>query len=374
MVYITCFSDDDFFDLIKDLKFNLSNQILKKTEISIYKDKNKKINIDKIFSIKLCNNEEIEEIEEKKEKNIYDVIINYKNISNYNLKNFLNEIITKKIKGVFDKKNINKIIKIKKETIYEKNKKYKINIYIPTYYRIEKCIRSIKSIILQAKESFHDVKIYVYDNNTKDKNMKNFLKSVDINPTFGKKNIGKANAVNFLHSNSRKCDFVFSIDSDMYFDDEEKNKKYNIFDMMISVLIEIKDLGLVSSYQKIQSEHWFGKSVFPVKENNFNLGLSKNRAGIAGGCICMKREDWDEIGGYKKNHDIYTGDDGILTKKVYEILAKRCAVTIDYKMTHPSGKEDDEGYNEWKKQSWERDKLSFFENNYKGKNTKGYYD
>lgn len=360
--------DNEIFDLIKDLKFNVSEKIFKRTDIIIYGDgineREKGEKGEKKFTIKLC-------------KNIidgdYDLIISYNNISNFNLKNLLNEVINKKIKGKIDEKNLNNYIKVKNEKIYEEDKSYVVNIYIPTYYRIEKCKRSLTSIISQSKNSIHDVKIYVYDNNTNIEEMKEFLDSIPVLVTYGKVNIGKANAVNHLHSISRKSDFIFSIDSDMYFDEEEE-KKYNIIDKMVLCLIKCKNLGLVSSFQKIQSEHWLNKSVFPKKEGDFNLGLSVNRAGIAGGCVCIKSDDWNKIGGYKKNHDIYTGDDGILMKKVYEILAKRCAISMDYKMSHPSGREDDAGYNEWKKNSWERDKLSFFKDNYKGTNNKGYYD
>ena len=62
------------------------------------------------------------------------------------------------------------------ENTIDFNKERKlVNIYIPTYYRLEKTKRSIESIITSAKKSKYDIKIYLGDNNTKLEDMKRIL-------------------------------------------------------------------------------------------------------------------------------------------------------------------------------------------------------
>jgi len=90
----------------------------------------------------------------------------------------------------------------------------KINIYVPTYYRFEKTKSSIEDIIKLSKESSHDVKIYIGDNNTKIPEMKNWLKSLkedNLEVYFSEKNIGKGMIVNYLDKNiARKdVDYIF---------------------------------------------------------------------------------------------------------------------------------------------------------------------
>ena len=246
-----------------------------------------------------------------------------------------------------------------------------VNVYIPVYYRFNKTKNCIESIRKAASESSYDVKLYIGDNNTKLETMKNWLKNIEEEVFFSSKNIGKANIVNKMHSISRKCDYIFSIDGDMCADN---TKDYNIFDSMIMCLEKGENVGLVSSFQYGQCEHWFNGTIQVEKSNNIYLGFSKSGIGIAGGCIVMKTKDWDKIGGYKENHDIYTGDDGILTYKVYRYLNKVCAVSMDYGMIHPGPEEDEKGYLEWKRKRWQKDNLNFLKDNYTGSVKKGYYD
>ena len=248
-----------------------------------------------------------------------------------------------------------------------------VNVYMPTYYRLEKTKKSVLSILELVQTSKHDMKLYLGDNNTKLEEMISWLKSLPCEVVLLKENKGKAHAVNHLHRQARKCDYIFSIDSDMYYEERE-GKKYHTLDKMIDVLDRGKNIGLVSSHQYDCSQHWFGSTVSKVKERGEEIGITSNGVGVAGGCVLLRCDDWEKIGMYKEDHDIYTGDDGILTYNVIRKLLKRPVVSANYYLVHPFPSEDEKGYVEWKGKSWQRDQLSFIKDNFKGKNQKGYYD
>jgi len=261
-----------------------------------------------------------------------------------------------------------------KENIDFKRERKLVNIYIPTYYRFEKTKRSIESIIKSSKESKYDIKIYLGDNNTKLSDMKAWLETLDkegnISVLFADENKGKANMINRLHRQARKCDYIFNIDSDMVVEEQ----KYHPFERMIECLEKCDNIGLVSSNQKECNQHWFDRGVVRSQERGFPIGYSPDWVGVAGGCIVLRSEDWEAIGGYKENHDIYTGDDGILTYNISRKLGKRVLVCCDAELLHPRPGEDEKGYTEWKAKSWQRDQLKFIKDNYTGENKKGYYD
>ena len=249
-----------------------------------------------------------------------------------------------------------------------------VNIYMPTYYRLEKTKKSIESIITSAKKSKYDIKIYLGDNNTKLADMKTWLQNLDkednISVLFSEENKGKANMINRLHRQARKCDYVFNIDSDMVVEEQ----KHHPFDRMIECLEKCDNVGLVSSNQKDCNQHWFDRGVCKSQERTFPIGYSPDWVGVAGGCIVLRNEDWEKIGGYKENHDIYTGDDGILTYNISRKLGKRVLVCVDAELLHPRPGEEEKGYTEWKAKSWQRDQLKFIKDSYTGENKKGYYD
>lgn len=241
-----------------------------------------------------------------------------------------------------------------------------INIYMPTYYRFEKTKKSIESILEHIKDSKYDIKLYIGDNNTKIKDMNDWLKGLE-NVYFSEENIGKANMINKLHSQARKCDYIFNIDSDMIAEND-------FIQPMIDCLELCDNVGLVSSNQKECNQHWFERGVNKSEERGIKIGYAPDCVGVAGGCIVMRSQDWDEIGGYKENHDIYTGDDGILTYNVGRKLGKRVLIAIDCYLIHPKPTEEEKGYTEWKAKSWNRDQLNFIKDHYQGENKKGYYD
>jgi hypothetical protein len=249
----------------------------------------------------------------------------------------------------------------------------KVNIYIPTYYRWEKTKKSLISILQIAGQSTHDVAIYVGDNNSKIPVMQAELKTLP-KPVqmvfFSDINLGKAKMVNTLHRKARDCDYIFSIDSDMI----AVSQQYNPLDRMIEYLEKCINVGLVSSQQKECCHHWFNRGVNIERERDFVYGFAPDHVGVAGGAICMRKQDWEDVGMYKENHDIYTGDDSILTYNVPRKLKKRVIIAMDTYFIHPNPSEDEKGYTEWKTESWKRDNFNFIKDDYKGSNTKGYYD
>lgn len=268
--------------------------------------------------------------------------------------------------------------------IVNQSKYKKVHIYMPTYYRFNKTKKSINSIIELMATSEHHMKLFIGDNNSKNEEMQQWLESINkignVKVYFSDKNLGKANMVNKLHKdnysedidNLNYAEYIFSIDSDMQ---KPKDMKYNTLDKMIEVLDNCDNIGLVSSNQQDCCHHWFNRTVYPLKIGKYKLGFTTNGIGIAGGCIVMKAVDWNFLGGYKEDHDIYTGDDSILTYNVERKLCKDPVVAMDYYMLHPGVEDDEEkGYQEWKNKSWMKDNVKFVNDNYKGSNTKGYWD
>jgi hypothetical protein len=292
-------------------------------------------------------------------------------------KNDFHQIIPEFIEDLIKKIKTEKSFCSKLRIVNESSHK-KVHIYMPTYYRLEKTIKSINSIIDLMATSEHCMKLFIGDNNSKNKDMQQWLKEINkignVKVFFSNENIGKANMVNKLHHDnySDDLDYVFSIDSDMQ---KPKDIDYNTLDKMIEILENCDNIGLVSSNQQECCHHWFNRTIKPLKMGKYNLGFTNNGIGIAGGCIVMKVSDWDLLGGYKKDHDIYTGDDSILTYNVERKLCKDPVVAIDYYMLHPEVKDDEEkGYQEWKNKSWSRDNVKFVDDKYKGSNKKGYWD
>ena len=309
-------------------------------------------------------------------ENAIDVIIEYvfdKKIGNYD---FINPGVMSSDTQLRLNLNLEKnILKYKcvpelvnSNVYYEKDYRKKINIYMPTYYRFEKTKRSIESIHELINRSNYDVKLYIGDNNTKIPEMREWLKQYDTR--LSNTNLGKADMVNLLHKNARKCDYIFSIDSDMY-----SNEEINSLDFMIDILDTEFNIGVVSSNQYELPQHWFDTHIKVIEGRKYKLGDSKTNVGVAGGCICMRTVDFEKIGMYKEKHDIYTGDDGILMINVKKKLGKKSVVSMDYGLVHPKSLDEEEDkYQNWKMESWKRDNLKFLDENFKGKNKTGFYD
>ena len=257
-------------------------------------------------------------------------------------------------------------------TYFEESCEKKVNVYLATYHRLEKTKKSLKSIIKDVKLSKYDVKVYIGDNSPNFPEMRQWLKTLEsenISIHFGDKNVGKSGMVNYLYKNSRKCDYLFSIDSDMIVMEGE-----NFVDKMLFHLTRLENCGLISSHQLEFGQHWFGKTVEVVNKRGMKVGFSPEGVGVAGGCVVLRSSDWEEAGMYKSGHDIYTGDDGILTHNIQEKLGKYVYISMNCQLIHPKPDEDEKEYTEWKAKSWQRDQLKFLDSNYTGENQKGYFD
>jgi len=259
------------------------------------------------------------------------------------------------------------ILKIQEKCLFSSKKK--INIFVPTYYRFKKAYNCLNSLMNSIKKSKHTVNIYIGDNNTKNQKMLEWLKKQNLDVYFSSKNIGKSQMVNKLFKDHQDCDYIFSIDSDLVVPED-----INSIDGMIEVLERVENCGIVSSFQTGESQHWFGKTVFPGKEGSYSIGESINGIGVAGGCICIRKEDWEKIGMYEENYDIYTADDAILMEKIENILGKRSLISMDYPLYHPSSSEDDKGYVEWKRNRFLKDGFTYKKGYQKKYYGKGFYD
>ena len=313
--------------------------------------------------------EEIVDFSLKKKEGNYDFVnpekINMKEI--YKLYNYKN-----KNNNILDEEDIynyhHKLKDIKNYFIQDFKKK--INIYVPTYFRFNKTKKSIDTILKLKETSKYDIEVYIGDNNTQIKEMRDWLSGLKCNVYFSEKNEGKANIVNYLHRNARRCDYVLSIDSDLYTNDYS----YNLFDKMVYILEYCYNIGIVSSNQYELSQHWFGQTVKEVIDRGINLGDTDTGVGVAGGCVLLRTTDWEKIGMYKENHDIYTGDDGILTKRIWK-LGKRVVVSVDYGLVHPKPEDEKEvEYQTWKMEQWKKDNIKFLDESFNGTNKKGFYD
>ena len=247
-----------------------------------------------------------------------------------------------------------------------------VNIYLPTYHRLEKTKTSLESIIRDVQLSKYDVKIYIGDNSPNFPEMRQWLKTLEnenVIVHLGDKNLGKSGMVNHLYKNSRKCRYLFSLDSDMVVEEGT-----NFVDNMLFHLTRLENCGMVSSNQLECSQHWIGKTVEVINKNGMNVGYSEDGVGIAGGCVCLRSADWEKIGMYREGHDIYTGDDGILTYNIKKILGKYVYISMDCSLIHPFPGEEEKDYTQWKGESWRRDQLQFLKDGFKGQNRKGFFD
>lgn len=268
------------------------------------------------------------------------------------------------------------------EEFFTESFEKKVNIYIPTYYRFKKTKESIESILEDVEKSQYDVMVYIGDNNSQYQELRDWLsslpslynnkgddeKKVKVEVYFGEKNIGKGMMVNYLYKNSRKCDYLFSIDSDMKVETE------NFVDKMLFHLTRIQNAGLISSQQSGLSQHWWDRGVEEETREGLKVGFSPQGVGVAGGCLCLRSVDWNAVGMYRENHDIYTGDDGILTYNIQNKLGKDVLISKECTMFHPFIEESEKNYAEWKMESWKRDGLKFLKEGYTGSNKKGFYD
>lgn len=242
-----------------------------------------------------------------------------------------------------------------------------VNIYTPTYYRLEKTKRSLLSIIESVNSSKNDVMLFIGDNDTKIPEMKEWLKSLfsdKVKVFFSNKNVGKGAIINHMHQHTRPCDYFISIDSDMVADE---NDQYNWIDELVKLMEwePAKNFGLFSTFQKEYNAHrleWMDQRTeflgHWIKYGKYN--------GVAGGCVIVKNEDFLKIGRYNLL-DVYSADDALLMLNIATKLNKLVGITETIRLVHQKNEPEEMAYQQWKVDKC-YGKIPL------GVNTKGFYD
>lgn len=247
-----------------------------------------------------------------------------------------------------------------------------VNIYTPVYHRFLKTKKSIESIIKSMETSNNDVMLCIGVNGIeggKDSLMDEWLKCLsrkqNIKVFIADKNYGKAVMVNYMFDNTRKCDYVISIDSDMI---SQKHGKFNWIDELINIMEwePAKNFGLLSTWQDENNCHILDKLTEKTEFLGHWIKFGPTGTGVAGGCIIMKEKDFSDIGKYSA-YDIYSGDDALLMKNVSNKLKKLVGVVETIKLTHPYNDPEEKEYQQWKIDKC-RGKIPV------GLDTKGFYD
>ncbi len=202
--------------------------------------------------------------------------------------------------------------------------KNKVNIYIPTYVpsgldRVESTKKCLIRLQMVMTASMLDFAVYIGDNNSVEE-VKNWLRSFSSEDDrfkvyFHPQNIGKARIINKMHKNfSRACDYVCSMDSDMYI----KNT-YGFFEEMIFGLeafsMEPKQIELVVCDMDYNGTHVYEHAKIMRKKEGHEYRCTRT-GGTAGGVLMMKCSLWNELGGYVEGTNIFGGNDGFMVQKV----------------------------------------------------------
>lgn len=216
----------------------------------------------------------------------------------------------------------------------------KINIYSPTYHRLDNTREFIASLKQSVARSKYDVKAFIADNNSPIE-MKEYLMGQNDEHTqvhLFEKNYGKGHAINTLHNNVRKSDVVLSIDSDIIC-----LNGTNWIDRMANIVRSCEDIGIVSARFQEGVAHSYAslKKKMTICGSKLIYGSST----IGGACIMLRTGMWNKVGGYSAP-DIYAGDDGTLIHQVYNRQKKKVVVCMDVELYHLD--EDDDDYRAWK--------------------------
>ena len=236
----------------------------------------------------------------------------------------------------------------------------KINIYSPTYYKEDVARQFIPSLIKSVERSNYDTKAFIADNNSP-QSMKDWLQTQSnekLEIHLLDKNYGKGEAINTLHRNVRKSDYIISLDSDILCKNED-----NWIDRYIDILEADDEIGIVSA--RFQEHVAHGYHTLKRKKVVNGNDLVYGSKSIGGACFAMKTETFDKTNGYN-SRDIYAGDDGYLVASCWR-NKKIIAVCMNTELYHV---EDDPGFRQWKLDKFEKYKKSKFD---KTPNS-GYYE
>jgi len=222
----------------------------------------------------------------------------------------------------------------------------KIYIFTPTYHRFEKTKTSLLSIKESIEHSSNEVKLFIGDNNSP-REMVEWLRKTFRGDEFylyeSNKNLGKSRMVNKLWADcDKKCDVVVSIDSDMIADPST-----NWIDTCSELIIKIKEFGLLATNQSGSCQHLWDRLEYTYKYDENTIKYNQYN-GVAGGCVFLRRDDWEFIKGYVEGSlPVFGGSDAYLMFSISTLLRKECGVIENVTLFHPDSN-NEEDYMDWK--------------------------
>lgn len=231
----------------------------------------------------------------------------------------------------------------------EQKMKKIINIYLITYgpHRLDsekKVINRLKEVLDKTDKNLFDIAVYICDNNSPDefKSWLNENYKDTFNLFLSNENIGKARIVNYVHRKARPCEYVCSMDSDMLI------KNDDFFDHMTYALEKHGNaIGLVCAEQDKGSIHQRSLLRSQIKENGHTY-LCSPIGGTAGSCLMIKRNTWEQIGGYAEFDNIFGGNDGWVVAQVTKRLNRLTCISVEGVCDHIG--EHTKEYHQWKVQ------------------------
>lgn len=227
-----------------------------------------------------------------------------------------------------------------------------IKLLMPTYHRIEQFGNSIRSV-LSSMTLEHltpdEIHIYIYDNASLPE-MRTALKTIAerfphiFTVVLGKKNIGKAKALNTFMDQIEPDDIVVSMDSDIVI-------SCTGFFRTGLRLIRTFDVSAVAAWQVVNNHHKIEQE-WQDAAGGYHYKTDKIGKGIAGGCFFTTGATWKLVKGYRENRGLFGGNDGYFFYDAGTQTGKPVWVCQELVVTHPP--DTDAGYAAWKKTAQEQ--------------------
>jgi len=233
--------------------------------------------------------------------------------------------LRKIIPKILEKRNLDSSIRDSSkndhyEINFKLNKQPKVSIIIPTKdngFLLRKCLRSI-----EYNTDYENYEIIIVDNNSKNTETKQFLKSLPYKVVSYNDNFNFSKMNNFAVSNS-------SGEYLLFLNDDTEALEPNWLNEMVSVCQQ-KDVGAVGAkliYRANEIQHAgmvFLKNGFffhpfdhePFKSNTqFNfINLMRECSSVTGACLLTKKKIFEQISGFDEQFDVFYGDSDLCFK------------------------------------------------------------
>jgi len=241
-------------------------------------------------------------------------------------------------------------------------------IFIPNEDKLKRNIDSVKSFkyILKKYPLLNlkvDIKIGGWAKT--DDLWKKFIDQVDDTISYERfdRNYGKPIIINKLSKNIDNYDYMLTLDSDIIFVDNDPIKRLVKLADKIPTYTH-KPLGFIALNQKQHNVHLINNLDKSFKWKNETVKWSDRGGGIAGSCLFIPKENWKEVGGYRKSLKNYGGIDGYFLLDT--ITNNKSATLVEtLEVIHPY--ENDEGYAKWKLHAATNNKSICFFSSYSNK-------